>query len=53
MVQSLLRFLKKLKIELLYDSVIPLLDIRPEKIITQKDICTPMLIAVPLTIAKT
>ena len=31
------RFLKKLKIELPYDPAIPLLDIYPEKSITQKD----------------
>ena len=36
------RFLKKLKIELLYDPAIPLLGIYLEKIIIQKDTCTPM-----------
>ena len=35
------RFLKKLKIELPYDSAIPLLGIYPEKTIIQKDTCTP------------
>ena len=51
MVQPLQRivwvFLKKLKIELPYDSAIPLLGIYPEKIITiiQKDTCTPVFIA--------
>ena len=39
------RFLKNLKIELPYDSAIPLLGIYPEKTIIQKDTCTPMFIA--------
>ena len=34
------RFLKKLKIELPYDSAIPLLGIYPEKTIIQKESCT-------------
>ena len=34
------RFLKKLKIELLYDLAIPLLGIYLEKTIIQKDTCT-------------
>ena len=34
------RFLKKLKIELPYDPVIPHLGINPEESITQKDTCT-------------
>ena len=40
------RFLKKkkLKIELQYDPASPLLDIYPEKTITQKDTCTPTFI---------
>ena len=47
------RFLKKLKIELPYDPAIHiLLGTYPEKTIIQKDICTPMLIAL-YTIAKT
>ena len=46
------RFLKKLKIGLLYDSAIPLLVIYPEKIIIQKDTCTPQFIAVLFTIAR-
>ena len=33
---------KKLKIELPYDSPIPLLDIHTEKTIIQKDTCTPL-----------
>ena len=47
------RFLKKLKIELPYDPAIPLLGIDLEKILIQKDTCTPMFIAALFTIAKT
>ena len=49
------RFIKKLKVELPYDPVIPQLGIYPEKMktLTWKDICTPMFIAVIFTIAKT
>ena len=48
------RFLKKLKIELLYGPTISLLDIYPEKTKTliQKDTCTPMIIAALFTIAQ-
>ena len=46
------RFLKKLKRELPYDPAIPLLGIYPEKIIIQKDTCTPMFIAALFTIAR-
>ena len=48
-------FLKKLKIELPHDTVIPLMGIYPKKMKTpiQKDICTAMLIATLFTIAKT
>ena len=46
------RFLKKLKIELLYDPEIPLLVIYPEKTIIQKDTCTPMFIAALFTITR-
>ena len=56
MIQSLWttvwRFLKKLKIELPYDAAIPLLGIYPEKIIIQKDVCTPMFIAALFKIAR-
>ena len=45
-------FLKKLKIELPYDPVISVLGIYPEKIIIQKDTCTPMFIAALFTIAR-
>ena len=47
------RFLKKLKIELPYDPAIPLLGIYPEKIIIQKDTCTPIFTAALCTIART
>ena len=47
------RFLKKLKIELPYNSAIPLLGMYPEEIIIRKDTCTPMFIAALFTIAKT
>ena len=47
------RFLKKVKIELLYDTAIPLLGIYPEKTIIQKVSCTKMLIAALFTIART
>ena len=45
-------FLKKLKKELPYDPVIPLLGIYPEKTIIQKDTCTPMFIAALFTRAR-
>ena len=47
-------FPQKLKIELLYDPVIPLLGIYPKKTkpLITKDICTPMFIAALCTIAK-
>ena len=41
------------KIELPYDPAIPLLGIYLEKIIIQKDTCTPMFIAALFTIART
>ena len=57
MVQSLWRtvwrFLKKLKIPLPYDPVVPLLCIYLEESIIQKDTCNSMLIAALFTIAKT
>ena len=46
------RFLKKLKIEVPYDSAIPLLGIYPEKIIIQKDTCTSVFIATLFTTAR-
>ena len=47
------RFLKKLKIQILYDPAIPFLGIYPEKTIIQKDTYTPMFTTVLFTIAKT
>ena len=47
------RFLKKPKVELLYDPAIPLLSIYPEKTIIRKDTCTPRFTAALLTIATT
>ena len=46
------RFLKKLKIELPYDSAIPLLGIYPEKNMVLKDTCTPVFTAALFTIAR-
>ena len=48
------RFLKKLKIELLYDSAIALLSIylQDTGVLFQRDTCTPMFIAALSTIAK-
>ena len=49
-----MEFLKKLKIEILYDPAIPLLDIYPNesKSVSQRDICTSMFTAALFTIAK-
>ena len=47
------RFLKKLKIELPYDTAIPLLGIYPEKTIIQNESCTKMFIAALFTITRT
>ena len=51
--RSVWRFLKKLKIELLYGSIIPLLGIYPEKTVIWKNACTSMFIAALLTLART
>ena len=51
--KTIWRFLKILKIELPYDSAIPLLGIYPDKTVIQKDTCTPTFIAALFTIAKT
>ena len=45
--------LKKLKIELPYDTAITLLGIYPEKTIIQKEPCTPIFIAALFTVART
>ena len=47
------KFLKKLKIERPYGTAIPLLDIYPEKTITQKESCTTMFIVALFTIDRT
>ena len=44
---------RKLKIELPYDPIIPLLGIHLDKNIIKKDTCTPMFIAALFTTAKT
>ena len=46
------RFIKKLEIELPYDPAIPLLGIHTEETRTERDTCTPMLIAALFTIAR-
>ena len=47
-------FLKKLKMELPFDPVIPLLGLYPKnpETLIQKNLCTPMFIAAQFTIAK-
>ena len=47
------KFLKKLKLELPYDTAVPLLGIYPEKTIIQKDTCTPVFTATLFIVAKT
>ena len=47
------RFLKKLRIKLLYDPEIPLLGIYSEETRIEKDTYTPMFIAELFTIART
>ena len=47
------RYLRKLYIELPYDTAIPLLGIYPDKTLLKKDTCTCMSIAALFTIAKT
>ena len=51
--RSVWKFLKKLKVELIYDVAILLLGIYPEKTLFQKDTCTPMFRAALFTIVKT
>ena len=46
-------FLKKLEIELPYDSAIPLLGIHTEETQIERDTCTPMFIAALFIIART
>ena len=47
------RFLKKLKIELPYNTAIPLLGIHTKETIIERDPCTPMLIAALFIVART
>ena len=47
------RFLKKLEIELPYDPAIPLLGIHTKETRIERDMCTPMFITAPFTIART
>ena len=51
--RTVLRFLKKLKIELPYDPETPLLGIYLEKTIIQKESCTTMFTAAVFTIIRT
>ena len=46
-------FLKKLGIEMPYDSAIPLLGIHTEETRIEKDTCTPIFTAALFTIART
>ena len=52
--KTVLKFLKKLKIELPYDPATPLLGIYPKKMksVSQRDICTHMLMTASFTIVK-
>ena len=47
------RFLKKLELELPYDSAIPPLGIHTEETRIERDMCTPMFIAALFIIART
>ena len=51
--QSLWRFLKKLGLKLPSDPTVPLLDMYPEKTITEKDTGTPVFISALFSIART
>ena len=53
LLKTVWRVLKKLGIKPPYDPAIPSLDIYPEEIKIEKDICTPVFIAALLTIART
>ena len=50
---SIWKFLKKKKIELLYDPAIPYLGMYPEKTTIQNDTCVPIFIAAVFTLART
>jgi hypothetical protein len=47
-----LRFLKKLKLELPYDSAVPFLGIYSKENSLKRDICTLIFIAAPFTIYR-
>ena len=47
------RFLKKLEIDLPYDTAIPLLGIHTKETRSERDTCTPMFITALFTIART
>ena len=47
------RFLKKLEIELLYDPAIPFLGIHTKETRSERDMCSPIFIAVLFIIART
>ena len=47
------RFLKKLELQLPYDTTIPLLDIHTEETRTERDSCIPMFIAALFIISRT
>ena len=51
--RTVCRFLKKLEIELPYDSAIPLLSIHTEETRIERGTCTPMFIAALFIIART
>ena len=50
--RTLWRFLKKLKIELSYDSAIPLLSLHLEQTMVQKNTCSPVFTAALFTTVK-
>ena len=51
--RTMWRFLKKLEIELPYDTAITLLGIHTKETITERDTCTPMFIVALFIIART
>ena len=51
--ENSVEFLKKLKIELPYDTAIPLLGIHTEETRRERDTCTPMFIAALFIVART
>ena len=51
--RTMWRFLKKLEIELPYDTAIPLLGIHTKETIIERDTCTPMFIVALFIIART